>query len=275
MNLNSTCTFNNGVKIPFMGLGVFRSPAGELTRNAVHFALEAGYRHIDTAKAYANEGEVGRAIAESGIPREEIFVTTKLANPDQGYDSTLRAIDESLDKLQMDYVDLYLEHWPVEGRRLESWRAMGKILSDGKARAIGVSNFMKRHIEELLDNSSIVPAVNQIELSPFIYLFRKDTVDFCLENNVAIEAYSPLTKARKLDDPNLGEIAGRYHKTPAQILVRWAMEHEFVVIPKSTKQHRIIENASVFDFSISEDDMGFLDGLNENLVTGWDPTNAP
>ena len=275
MNLHSTCTLNNGVKIPFIGLGVFRSPAGDVTRSAVHHALQAGYRQIDTAKIYANEQDVGRAIAESDVPRQEIFVTTKLANADQGYDSTLRAIDESLNKLQMDYVDLYLEHWPVEGRRLESWKAMEKILTDGKVKAIGVSNFMKRHIEELLDNSDIVPVINQIELSPFNYLFRKDTIDFCLENNIAIEAYSPLTKARKLDDPNLVEIAVKYHKTTAQILIRWALQHEFIAIPKSTKQHRIIENASVFDFSISEVDMDFLDGLNENLVTGWDPTNAP
>lgn len=275
MNLHSTCTLNNGVKIPFIGLGVFRSPAGDVTRSAVHHALQAGYRHIDTAKIYANEQDVGRAIAESDVPRQEIFVTTKLANADQGYDSTLRAIDESLNKLQMDYVDLYLEHWPVEGRRLESWKAMEKILTDGKVKAIGVSNFMKRHIEELLDNSDIVPVINQIELSPFNYLFRKDIIDFCLENNIAIEAYSPLTKARKLDDPNLVEIAVKYHKTTAQILIRWALQHEFIAIPKSTKQHRIIENASVFDFSISEVDMDFLDGLNENLVTGWDPTNAP
>ena len=275
MNLHSTCTLNNGVKIPFMGLGVFRSPAGDVTRSAVHHALQAGYRHIDTAKIYANEQDVGRAIAESDVPRQEIFVTTKLANADQGYDSTLRAIDENLNKLQMDYVDLYLEHWPVEGRRLESWKVMEKILTDGKVKAIGVSNFMKRHIEELLDNSDIVPVINQIELSPFNCLFRKDTIDFCLENNIAIEAYSPLTKARKLDDPNLVEIAVKYHKTTAQILIRWALQHEFIAIPKSTKQHRIIENASVFDFSISEVDMDFLDGLNENLVTGWDPTNAP
>ena len=275
MNLHSTCTLNNGVKIPFIGLGVFRSPAGDVTRSAVHHALQAGYRHIDTAKIYANEQDVGRAIAESDVPRQEIFVTTKLANADQGYDSTLRAIDENLNKLQMDYVDLYLEHWPVEGRRLESWKAMEKILTDGKVKAIGVSNFMKRHIEELLDNSDIVPVINQIELSPFNCLFRKDTIDFCLENNIAIEAYSPLTKARKLDDPNLVEIAVKYHKTTAQILIRWALQHEFIAIPKSTKQHRIIENASVFDFSISEVDMDFLDGLNENLVTGWDPTNAP
>lgn len=274
MNLHSTYTLHNGVKIPFMGLGVFRSPAGEVTCNAVFHAIKAGYRHIDTAKIYANEQDVGKAIIESDVPREEIFVTTKLANGDQGYDSTLRAINESLNKLQMDYVDLYLMHWPVEDLRLESWKAMEQLLADGKARAIGISNFMKRHVEELLDHSKIMPVINQIELSPFNYLFRKDTIDFCLENDIEIEAYSPLTKGRKLDDPSLIAIADKYGKTSAQILIRWTLEHEFIVIPKSTKQHRIIENAAVFDFSLSKEDMDFLNGLNESLVTGWDPTNA-
>ena len=149
------------------------------------------------------------------------------------------------------------------------------ILIEGKARAIGVSNFMKHHIEELLDNSNVVPVINQIELSPFNYLYRKDTIDFCLENNIAIEAHSPLTKWHKLNGPNLVEFSNKYGKTTAQILISWALEHEFIVIPKSTKQHRIIENASVFDFSISKEDLDYLDGLNENLVTSWDPTDAP
>jgi diketogulonate reductase-like aldo/keto reductase len=275
MNLSSTYTLNNGVKIPLMGLGVFRSPVGEVTRKAVLHALGAGYRHLDTAKVYKNEQDVGRAILESNVRRKEVFVTTKLANADHGYNSTLRAIDESLNKLQMNYVDLYLMHWPVEGLRLKSWKAMEKLLSDGKARAIGVSNFMKRHVEELLHNSDVAPVINQIELSPFNYLLRRDTIEFCLENDIAIEAYSPLTKGSKLDDPNLVEIAKRYSKSPAQMLIRWALEHEFVVIPKSTKEHRIIENSNVFDFSISKDDMDFLNGLNENLITGWDPTDAP
>ncbi len=273
--MQSSYTLNNGVKIPVIGLGVFRAPAGEITRNAIHHALEAGYRHIDTAKIYANEQDVGIAIAESAIPREEIFVTTKLWNDDQGYDSTLRALDESLDKLQMAYVDLYLMHWPVQGLRLESWKAMEQAYRNGKARAIGVSNFMQRHVAELLDHCEIVPVINQIELSPYNYLYRKETIDFCLEHDIEMEAYSPLTKGRKLDDSNLLKLAQKYGKTPAQILIRWALEHEFVVIPKSTKKERIIENISVFDFSISEEDMDFLDGLNENLVTGWDPTDAP
>jgi diketogulonate reductase-like aldo/keto reductase len=167
MDLNSTYTLNNRVQIPVFGLGVFQSPVGEITRNAVQFALQAGYRHIDTAKIYANEHDVGKAIAESDIAREDIFVTTKLWNADQEYDSTLRALDKSLNQLQMDYVDLYLMHWLVKGKRLEPWKAMEQLLTDGKTRTIGISNFMKRHIEELIDNCSILPAVNQIELSPY------------------------------------------------------------------------------------------------------------
>ncbi len=274
MNIDTAYTLNNGIKIPVIGLGVFRSPVGEITRNAIQHALQAGYRHIDTAKIYANEGDVGVAIAESSIPREEIFVTTKLWNDDQGYDAALRALDESLARLQMEYVDLYLIHWPVDELRLQSWRAMEQAYRDGKALAIGVSNFMKRHVTELLDNCKIVPAINQIELSPFNYLYRKDTIDFCLEHDIEIEAYSPLTKGRKLDDPNLLKLAKKYTKTPAQILIRWALAHEFIVIPKSTNKQRIIENISVFDFSISQEDIEFLDGLNENLVTGWDPTDV-
>ena len=275
MNIPATRTLNNGVRIPVIGLGVYRSPAGEVTRRAVRYALQSGYTHIDTAKIYGNEQDVGQAIAESGMLREEVFVTTKLWNDEQGYDATLRALDESLTRLQMEYVDLYLIHWPVAGLRLASWRAMEKALANGKARAIGTSNFMKRHVQELLDNSRIVPAINQIELSPFNYRFRKDTIDFCMGHDIAVEAYSPLTKGRKLDDPNLIRLAEKYNHTTAQILIRWALAHEFIVIPKSIQKNRIIANAAVFDFSISKKDMEFLDGLNENLVTGWDPTDVP
>jgi diketogulonate reductase-like aldo/keto reductase len=258
-----------------LGLGLYLSHSGGMAYNAIHCALKSGYRHFDTAKFYANEQDVGQAIRESDIPRENIFVTTKLWNDDHGYDSNLQALDNSLERMQLDYVDLYLIHWPVQELRLESWRAMEKALADRKVRAIGVSNYMTRHLEELLDNYKIIPAINQIELSPFNYLSRIDTIDFCLENNIVIEAYSPLTKGYKLGDPNLVEIAGKYHKTTAQILIRWALEHQFVVIPKSSNENRIKENIDVFDFSIAEEDMTYLDGLNVNLATSWDPTNAP
>lgn len=220
MNDTRTKFLNNGVTIPALGLGVFRSPAGEMTRNAVLHALEAGYRHIDTAKIYGNEESVGQAIRESGIPRSEIFLTTKLWNSDHGYDATLRACDESLTKLGFHAVDLYLVHWPVQGLRLETWRAMETLLAEGKARAIGVSNYMVHHLEELLEHANVVPAINQIELSPYNYLYRKEVVDLCRANDIQVEAYSPLTKAQKLHDPKLVELARKYSKTAAQILIR-------------------------------------------------------
>jgi len=274
MNLKSTLTLNNNVEIPMLGLGMYLNSSGQTAHNALKNALKSGYRHFDTAAFYANEKDVGLTIRESDIPRNEIFVTTKLWNDDHGYDSTLQAIDVSLNNLGIDYMDLYLIHWPVQGLRLESWRAMEKALAGGKVRAIGVSNYMKIHLDELLDQSNIVPAINQIELSPFNYLSRKDTIDVCRKNNIIIEAYSPLTKGHKLNDSNLIEIAGKYKKSTAQLLIRWALEHQFVVIPKSSNENRIIENADVFDFLISPQDMEFLDNLNENLATSWDPTNA-
>ena len=275
MDINSTLVLNNGVKIPVIGLGVFQNPAGESTRNAIRYALKAGYRHIDTARIYRNEQDVGRAIRESGIAREDIFITTKLWNSDQGYNSTLSACDKSLDKMELDYVDLYLMHWPVRHLRLESWRAMEKLLAEGKCRSIGISNFMDHHLRELLAQCEIIPAVNQIELSPYNYLQRRDTISICQDHNIMVEAYSPLTKGRKLNDPGLVKIALIYNKTPAQILVRWALELGFIVIPKSVRESRIYENADVFDFSISQEDMLTLEGFNENLATGWDPTHAP
>lgn len=274
-SLTSTFTLNNSVEIPCLGLGVYQSERGAETQNAVRWALEAGYRHIDTARVYGNERDVGTAIKESGVSRSEVFITTKLWNDDQGYDATLAACNKSLERLQVDYVDLYLIHWPVENLRLESWRAMEKLLADGKTRAIGVSNYMEHHLTELLDSSNTVPAINQIELSPYNYLQRKPVVGLCRHNNIQVEAYSPLTKALKLNDPKLVDIARRYNKTPAQILIRWALQKEAVVIPKSVHKERIIENADVFDFSISTEDMETLDSFNENLATGWDPTDAP
>lgn len=273
--INSTARLNNGVEIPWIGLGVFRSHAGEETQQAVRWALEAGYRHIDTARIYGNEHDVGAAIRSSGIPRQEIFVTTKLWNEDHGYRRALQAVDESLHRLGLDYIDLYLIHWPVEGLRLETWQAMEAILKAGKARAVGVSNYMLRHMQELLDNCEVLPAVNQIELSPFNFQSRADLVALCRERGVALEAYSPLTKAAKLQDPVVRSIAAQHGKSPAQVLIRYAIDKDVVVLPKSSHRERIRENANVFDFQLTPENLATLDALNEGLITGWDPTNAP
>ena len=260
--------------IPAIGLGVYKSEPGPTTRNAVLKALEVGYRHIDTASIYNNEADVGEAIAASGVDRSEIFVTTKLWNEDHGYDKTLAAFDLSLSTLGLDYVDLYLIHWPVPELRLDTWRALEQLTLDGRVRDIGVSNYMEQHIKELLDAAPVVPAVNQIELSPYNYGSRDETIRLCNDNGIIVEAYSPLTKGRKLDDPILAEIGAKYGKTPAQVLIRWALDKGFVVLPKSVQETRIAENFTVFDFALSEDHVKRLDGLNEGLATGWDPLDA-
>jgi methylglyoxal/glyoxal reductase len=265
----------HGGEIPLLGLGVYRSAPGAETRQAVEWALEAGYRHIDTASAYGNERDVGEAIRASGIPRDQIFITTKLANEDQGFDSALRAIDASLERLDLDCVDLYLMHWPLPGKRLQSWRAMERMQSEGLSRAIGVSNFMVHHLRELFGACDIEPAVNQIELSPYNFRSREDVVALCRETGIVLEAYSPLTKARRLDDPLIVEIAHGYGKTPAQVLIRYAIDRDLVVIPKSTDRQRIRENAEVFDFRLSDEELNRLDALDEGLATGWDPTTEP
>lgn len=272
---NSVYPLAGDVDIPSLGLGVFRSPPGPTTQNAVLRALEVGYRHIDTAAVYGNEADVGEAIRRSGLLREDVFVTTKLWNDDHGYDTARHACLTSLDRLGFDYVDLYLIHWPVPGLRLETWRAMETILADGKARAIGVSNYMTHHLEELLAHATLPPAVNQIELSPYNYKSRRTLVRQCAEAGIIIEAYSPLTKGRKLNDPTLVEIATIHDKTPAQVLIRWSLQYGFVVLPKSSNPERIRQNADVHDFELTETDMDRLDRLDEGLITGWDPTNAP
>lgn len=273
LNLRSTLRLNNGVEIPRLGLGVFRAPRGEETRRAVVQALSVGYRHIDTARIYGNEKDVGTGVRDSGLPRSESFVTTKLWNEDQGYDSTLRACERSLKELGLEYVDLYLIHWPVQGQRLESWRAMERLLADGKCRAIGVSNFMPHHLEELLGKARVVPAVNQVELSPF--LSQMELRRYCEGKGIAVEAYSPLTRGQRLGHPTLVEVARRHGKTPAQVLIRWCLQHGLIVIPKSTREERIRENADVFGFELSAEDMRVLDGLNEDLHVAWNPTDVP
>jgi methylglyoxal/glyoxal reductase len=265
LTLKSSAKLNNGVEIPYLGLGVYQSPPGEITLRAVRYALKIGYRQIDTAELYGNEKDVGRALRESGIRREDVFITTKVWNSHQGYDSTLYACEGSLGRLCLSYVDLYLIHWPVQGLGDETWRAMIKLLHEGKTRAIGVSNYSMRELKELLDKSDIVPAVNQVEFHPFLY--QEELLRFCKNNKIQLEAYSPLTRGKRLNHPNILELAKKYNKTPAQVLIRWSLQHNVVVIPKSIHEARIKENSQVFDFQLEPKDMKLLDSLNENLYT--------
>jgi diketogulonate reductase-like aldo/keto reductase len=272
-NLGSTFTLRGGVEIPMLGLGVYLSPPGRVTRDAVRVALELGYRHVDTARVYRNEADVAAGLAESGIPRDEVFLTTKLWNADHGYDQTLRACAASLKRLGTDRIDLYLVHWPVEGLRHETWRAMEQLLADGSVRAIGVSNYTIRHLEELLGRAKVPPAVNQVELHPFLH--QRELLAFCRRHGIQVEAYAPLVKAERMDHPVIARIARKHGRTPAQVLVRWSLQHELVAIPKSVRPERIEENADVFSFALGPEDMEALDGLDEGLRTSWDPTDAP
>ena len=262
-----------GAPIPQIGLGVYQSPPGAATRKAVAMAIELGYRHIDTARIYGNEADAGAAIKAGAVPRDQIFVTTKLWNDDHGYDQALRALDTSLRRLDLEYVDLYLLHWPVPGKRQDSWRALERAFADGRARAIGVSNYLVPHLRELLGEAKIVPHVNQIELSPFLQ--RRDTCALCREHGIIVEAYSPLTQGQRLGHPTVVAIARAVGRSPAQVLLRWGIQHGFVVLPKSVHRERIAENAAVFDFTLDAAAMAKLDGLEEGLTVGWDPDGAP
>nr|WTA00035.1 aldo/keto reductase [Streptomyces sp. NBC_00857] len=261
---------NNGVKIPQLGFGVFQVE-DDRTTDAVLAALEAGYRSIDTAAVYGNEAGVGRAIAASGLPRDELFITTKLWNDDQGYDATLAAFEAGLAKLGLDHVDLYLIHWPTPARDryLDTWRAMEKLLADGRARAIGVSNFQPAHLQRLMDESDVVPAVNQIELHPGLQ--QAALRDFHAQHGIATEAWSPLAQGALLQEEAITEIAGRHEKTAAQVVLRWHLQLGNIVIPKSVTPARIRENIDVFDFELSAGDMDALSTLDRGLRTGPDP----
>ncbi len=275
MQIDTTVTLNNGIKMPQFGLGVYLSEEGSECYNAVQTAIDLGYRHFDTASFYQNEKSVGKAIREHSIDRSEVFVTTKLWNSDHGYDNTLNAFKESLKNLDLEYIDLFLIHYPVQFIRLETWKAMERILESKNCKAIGVSNYMVHHMNELLANCNIPPAVNQIELSPYCFKSREGIVKLCLENSIAVEAYSPLVRTKRFNDPKLIELADKYDKTPAQILIRWALQKNIVVIPKSSNPKRIEENADVFDFNISANDLNRLDNFDENLIVCWDPMQTP
>ncbi len=268
--LTDTTTLNNGVKMPWFGLGVFKAEAGEEVENAVKTALQLGYRSIDTAAFYKNEEGVGKAIRESGVKREDIFVTTKVWNENQGYDSTLEAFEESRKKLGLDYIDLYLVHWPVKGKYLDTWKALEKLYKDGLVRAIGVSNFKIHHLKDILNEGEIVPTVNQVEYHP--RLTQSELHHFCKEHQIQLEAWSPLMRGGELlEHPDILDLSKKYGKTSAQIILRWDLEKEVVTIPKSVHDYRIKENADIFDFELSEEDIKKIDDLNKDQRIGPDP----
>jgi diketogulonate reductase-like aldo/keto reductase len=266
--IDSKAELLNGVEMPRLGLGVWRAQEGPETENAVSAALKAGYRLIDTASMYGNEGAVGRAVRASGIPRGDIFVTTKVWNDQQGYDNTLRAFEQSFRNLGLDYVDLYLVHWPVPGKYKETYRALETLYEQGRVKAIGVSNFHIHHLEDLMGSCRIKPMVNQVELHPL--LTQKKLLMFCRKEGIQVESWRPLMKGN-LDLPLLRELSAKYGKTPAQIVIRWHLQQGIVTIPKSVNESRIRENADVFGFELSPEDMVRLDGLNEDRRFGADP----
>ncbi|MFD2673462.1 aldo/keto reductase [Marinicrinis sediminis] len=271
MRLEDRTTLNNGVKMPWFGLGVFKTEEGAEVQQAVKAAIEAGYRSIDTAAIYGNEEGVGTAIKESGVDRQSLFITTKVWNADQGYEETLRAFEESRKKLQVDYLDLYLVHWPVKGKYVDTYRALEKLHKDGHVRAIGVSNFNAHHIEDLLQQCEIVPAVNQVEYHP---LFQQNELHaFCKKHHIQLEAWAPLAQGQLLDHPKLQAIADKHQKTIPQVILRWDLQQEVVTIPKSIKAERIQSNADVFDFELDASDMDTIASLNENKRIGPDPDN--
>lgn len=273
MNINvpQTVELLNGVLMPKLGLGVWRSQEGEETENAVAAALKAGYRLIDTASLYENEASVGRAVRASGLPRDQVFVTTKMWNNEQGYDETLKAFERSMERLKLDYVDLYLVHWPVPGKYKTTYRALEKLYEEGKVRAIGVSNFLEHHLEDLMGSCRIKPMVNQVEMHPL--LTRKPLLEFCKREGIQVESWRPLMKGG-LDLPLLRELADKYGKTPAQIVIRWHLQLGVVTIPKSVHADRIRENGQVFDFRLSREDMERIDALNEDHRFGADPDHV-
>ncbi|MFC4810201.1 aldo/keto reductase [Paenibacillus sp. GCM10023250] len=274
-NLQAAVTLHNGVRMPGFGLGVFKVQEGEEIVQAVKAAIKHGYRSIDTAAIYGNEQGVGRgireALQENGLRREDLFVTSKVWNADQGYDRTIAAYEASLDKLGLDYLDLYLIHWPVKDKFRETWRALETLYKEGRVKAIGVSNFQIHHLEELMRGASVKPMVNQVELHP--RLTQKELLRFSQAQGIQLEAWSPLMQGELLDNETLKAIGAKYGKSVAQVILRWDIQSGIVTIPKSTKEHRIVENAAIYDFELTAEDMAAIDALNEDRRVGPDPDN--
>ncbi|WP_026695880.1 aldo/keto reductase [Peribacillus kribbensis] len=274
-NLQDRTALYNGVQMPWFGLGVFKVEEGPELVNAVSFAIKHGYRSIDTAAIYANEEGVGEGIRkgmkEAGVSREDLFITSKVWNSDLGYESTLAAYETSLKKLGLDYLDLYLIHWPVEGKYKEAWRALEHLYKQGKVRAIGVSNFQVHHLEDLVRNAEIKPMINQVEYHP--RLTQSKVKSYCEENGIQLEAWSPLMQGQLLENADLREIADKHGKSTAQVILRWDLQNGVITIPKSTKEHRITENADIFDFELSKEEMEKINSMNQNIRVGPDPDN--
>jgi diketogulonate reductase-like aldo/keto reductase len=263
----------NGVLMPRIGLGVYLVPHGRATRESVASGIRLGYRHIDTARLYGNEADVGKAMRESGVRREELFVTTKLWNSDHGFDRTLAAFDESRGALGLETVDLFLLHWPVPKLRSDSWRALEKLYDEGRVRAIGVSNYMVHHLEELTGRARIAPMVNQIEIHPFLQ--QREVRAWCAKNNIAVAAYCPLAKGEVVDDPTVRKVAKEAGVTPAQAVLAWGLHHGLIVLPKSVRPQRQAENLAAAQVKLTASQIAALDGLERGYVTDWDPRDAP
>lgn len=268
-SLMDTVHLHNGVDMPRLGLGVYKVEEGQQVEKTIKTALELGYRSIDTAAFYQNEEGVGNAVRQSGIDRKELFITTKVWNSDQGYDQTLRAFDESMNKLNLEYIDLYLVHWPVKGKYLDTWKALETLYKEGRVRAIGVSNFKIHHLDDLLNNSELKPVINQVELHP--RLSQPELREYCKDKEIAVEAWSPIARGRLLDDPILMKIAEKHGKSTAQVILRWHLQNDVVIIPKSVTPARLKENIELFDFDLNADEMSQIDSLNRNERFGADP----
>ena len=269
MSLTESFALYNGIYMPKVGLGVYKMNDDQEVTEAVQSALNLGYRHIDTASFYDNERGVGEALKQSDISREELFVTTKVWNDEQGYEETLEAFDRSMDKLGLDYLDLYLVHWPVPGKFADTWKALERLYNEGKVKAIGVCNFMEHHLKELMQTADVKPMVNQVEFHPRVY--QQDLLTYCEAQGIQLEAWAPLGRGQYFDAPILEELSAKYDKSPAQIILRWHLEHGVIIIPKSSHEKRQKENADLFDFELSNDEVRKIDELHTGERIGAHP----
>lgn len=270
-DLKGTVSLYNGVQMPYFGLGVFQTAEGKDTIDSIHWALEAGYRHIDTAAIYMNEKGVGEAVRTSSLPREQLFITSKVWNADQGFQKTIDAFSISLEKLKMDYLDLYLIHWPVMDKYLETWEALEELYEKKLVRSIGVSNFLEHHLDDLVNKKGMVPMVNQVEFHP--YLVQPKLLKYCQSQNIQFEAWSPIMRGKVNEIPVIIDIAKKYNKTPIQVVLRWDLQKGIVTIPKSIHKDRIISNTNIFDFELNADEIQKIDSLDQHYRIGADPDN--